>query len=109
VISRDRPSSSHSSASSRCLPTKLDWATGSGSSCWLAAALRASKSASARTPRADIRVWPISHRLTVAKDTPSCLASCSWLRPRLERSRARRAAAESAASPAVARLLTPAA
>ena len=49
------------------------------------AAISASNSARARLARADIRVRPASHRFTVANDTPSRRASCSWLRPRLAR------------------------
>ena len=40
-----------------------------------------------------------SHRLTVANDTPSRRASCSWLRPRLVRSHWMRAAVEPASGP----------
>ena len=55
----------------------------------------ASNAATARLARADIRVRPDSQRFTVANDTPSSRASCSWLRPRRARSpRSRAAAAE---------------
>jgi len=77
-----------SSVSSAARPMKLDWATGSpavgGPS---PAAARASNSARARLARADIWVRPDSQRLTVANDTPSCRASCSWDKPSLARSR----------------------
>ena len=66
---------------------KLDWATGSPAVGGPSAAARASNSARARLARADIWVRPDSQRLTVAKDTPSCRASCSWDRPSLVRSR----------------------
>ena len=99
LTSRERPSSPASSASSRSRPMKLDWATGSPVGRWVSAVARASNSARARLARADIWVRPDSHRLTVANDTPSCRASCSWDRPRLVRNRCMRSAGESGGSP----------
>ncbi len=100
LISRDRPRRSvNSSPSSASRPTKLECGTGMEPVAGLLAVARASNSASARSARADIRVRPVSHRLTVAKETPRRCASCSWLRLRLARSRRRRCAAESASAP----------
>src|ERR1700758_1763614 len=56
----------------------------------------ASSSARAVSARADSWVRPDSHRLTVAKDTPSRRASCSWLSPRLLRRNRSWAATDSA-------------
>ncbi len=106
VTSRALPSSSPSSASSRSRPTNLDWAAGSGPPGGMSGAgaragagaapagaaatadappraSRSSNSVRARRAPGDIVVRPDSHRLTVAKDTPSWRASCSWLSPSL--------------------------
>ena len=119
LISRDRVNSPDSSASSRSRPTKLDCAIGSrpglssagsgprsgsrprpgsrspGGSRQVAAA---SSSAMAGRARADGRDRPDSHRFTVANDTPSRRASCSWLNPSRVRSSRSRATSGTASS-----------
>ena len=121
LISRDRVNSPDSSASSRSRPTKLDCAIGSrpglssacsrsgprsgsrprpgsrsrGGSRQVAAA---SSSAMAGRARADGRDRPDSHRFTVANDTPSWRASCSWLNPSRVRSSRSRATSGTASS-----------
>jgi hypothetical protein len=87
LTSRDVPMISLSSVSSLARPIKLDWVTGSPAVGGPSAAARASNSARARLARADMCVRPDSQRLTVANETPSCRASCSWDRPRRVRNR----------------------
>jgi hypothetical protein len=106
LISRDRVSKPASSASSRSRPTKLDCAMGSrtvrcsaGSGPGTGGCPRlaeASSSAMAAAARADGRDRPASHRFTVANDTLSRRASCSWLSPSRARSSRSRSANETA-------------
>jgi len=107
LIRRDRVSSSDSVASSRSRPMKLDCAIGSRSGLSPAGpgphggsrpVVAASSSARARLARGDGRDRPDSHRFTVANDTPSRCASCSWLNPSRVRSSRRRAASGTASS-----------
>ena len=98
LISRESRSSAVSSASSRSRPMNADWADGSAPDRRAGAAARASSSARPRSALSDIRVRPDSHRLTVANDTPSWRASCSWLSASDARRPRSRAAGESAGS-----------
>ena len=61
----------------------------------------ASSSAMAGRARADGRDRPDSHRFTVANDTPSWRASCSWLNPSRVRSSRSRATSGTASSGAL--------